>query len=221
MCCLAPPHNRRSASPPCTSPLDGGTTGAVPATEVSFAAALGRGGGRAAVHLCTTHAQASRGAGRQGGSQAAARRAAWQAGRPSGRQAERLRILPCTAGKHPPYRAATFNVKTQFGAKGDGRTDDTRALQRAVAAACDRRDGGVVYLPAGGWVGDVVWHGRRTSVVHVAAAVAHGWRAAEGERRLHACSAALHGPLQPHHCTSPLQAPTSSGSRLRSGGPTW
>ncbi|PSC73918.1 band 7 [Micractinium conductrix] len=56
------------------------------------------------------------------------------------------------AGKHPPYRAATFNVKTQFGAKGDGRTDDTRALQRAVAAACDRRDGGVVYLPAGTYI---------------------------------------------------------------------
>src|SRR5437870_3376568 len=39
-----------------------------------------------------------------------------------------------------------YNVK-DFGAKGDGRTTDTEAIQKAINAA--RRKGGVVWLPPG------------------------------------------------------------------------
>lgn len=37
----------------------------------------------------------------------------------------------------------------QFGAKGDGVADDTRALQAAVAAANANPNGGVIFLPRG------------------------------------------------------------------------
>lgn len=43
-------------------------------------------------------------------------------------------------------------MRTQFGAKGDGKTDDSQALLRAVAAANANPAGGVVYLPAGSYV---------------------------------------------------------------------
>lgn len=43
--------------------------------------------------------------------------------------------------------AGTFNVKT-FGAKGDGKTIDSRAINRAIEAAYDS-GGGTVYFPAG------------------------------------------------------------------------
>ena len=46
-----------------------------------------------------------------------------------------------------PTAPTVFNVK-DLGAKGDGVTDDTAALQRALAAA-GKRGGGRVYLPAG------------------------------------------------------------------------
>lgn len=40
------------------------------------------------------------------------------------------------------------NVKTQFGAKGDGKTDDTTAIQAALDDAA-KKGGGVVFLPKG------------------------------------------------------------------------
>ncbi|KAI3436416.1 hypothetical protein D9Q98_005833 [Chlorella vulgaris] len=52
-----------------------------------------------------------------------------------------------------PYPPVAYNVRFQrFGAKGDGKTDDTAALQRAVAAANANPQGGVIYLPAGTYV---------------------------------------------------------------------
>lgn len=43
-----------------------------------------------------------------------------------------------------------FDV-TASGAKGDGRTDDTDAIQQAISAAHRRRGGGVVFFPAGNY----------------------------------------------------------------------
>ncbi|KAL4420947.1 hypothetical protein ABPG77_004576 [Micractinium sp. CCAP 211/92] len=51
-----------------------------------------------------------------------------------------------------PKKPPTFNLKTKFGARGNGRTDDTQALARAIAAASARPSGGVIYLPAGTYV---------------------------------------------------------------------
>lgn len=55
-------------------------------------------------------------------------------------------------GRALPSPRVAYNVKTQFGAKGDGRADDSGPLLRAVAAANANPAGGVVYLPAGSYV---------------------------------------------------------------------
>jgi hypothetical protein len=54
------------------------------------------------------------------------------------------------APEGPRAGGGWFDVRT-FGAKGDGRTDDSRALQAALDAARDA-GGGVVYVPAGTWL---------------------------------------------------------------------
>lgn len=48
----------------------------------------------------------------------------------------------------PPPSGAVFNVK-DYGAKGDGSTDDGAAINRTLAAAVRQGPGATVYLPAG------------------------------------------------------------------------
>jgi hypothetical protein len=53
-----------------------------------------------------------------------------------------------------PADESVLNVKTHFGAKGDGKSDDTEALQRAIEASCGtdekhRGKSNVVFLPNG------------------------------------------------------------------------
>ena len=59
---------------------------------------------------------------------------------------------PPAEGREPiPNPPATLNVRS-FGARGDGTTDDTAALQAAVKAANAGPTGGVILLPAGTYV---------------------------------------------------------------------
>ena len=46
-----------------------------------------------------------------------------------------------------PADSGVLNVRTEFGAKGDGTTDDTAAIQRAIVAALGKHK--IVYLPDG------------------------------------------------------------------------
>ena len=48
-------------------------------------------------------------------------------------------------GLVPPLLPVRVNLKTQYGAAGDGFTDDTRALLRAI----EDTPSGVIYLPEG------------------------------------------------------------------------
>ena len=49
-----------------------------------------------------------------------------------------------------PAIAKEFNIK-EFGAQGDGRADDTTAIERALAA-CGQAGGGTVFVPAGTFI---------------------------------------------------------------------
>jgi len=51
-----------------------------------------------------------------------------------------------------PVPGKVFDVKRDFGAKADGRTDDTAAIQRAINAARAQGDDALAYLPAGRYV---------------------------------------------------------------------
>ncbi|HWA24084.1 MAG TPA: glycosyl hydrolase family 28-related protein, partial [Lacunisphaera sp.] len=62
-----------------------------------------------------------------------------------------LELVPTPVERPPGSRSVL-----EFGARGDGRADDTPALQQAVAAAA--RQGGTIWVPAGEYVltGDIV-----------------------------------------------------------------
>jgi len=51
-----------------------------------------------------------------------------------------------------PVPTRIFDAKADFGAKGDGVTDDTLALQRAIDAARQHGKGALAYLPTGAYV---------------------------------------------------------------------
>ncbi|MGD0796090.1 MAG: glycosyl hydrolase family 28-related protein [Acidobacteriaceae bacterium] len=48
-----------------------------------------------------------------------------------------------------PGDTGMINVKTQYGAKGDGVTDDTRAIQQAISGSIHSANGAILYFPAG------------------------------------------------------------------------
>lgn len=50
----------------------------------------------------------------------------------------------------PKFRLDTFNIK-KFGAKPDGTTLNTQAINQAITA-CNKKGGGVVFVPAGIWL---------------------------------------------------------------------
>jgi hypothetical protein len=48
-----------------------------------------------------------------------------------------------------PVDSGMVNVKTNFGARGDGVTDDTAALQNAISSAIRSGNGAILYFPSG------------------------------------------------------------------------
>ncbi len=48
-----------------------------------------------------------------------------------------------------PADSGMVNVKTQYGAKGDGVTDDTAALQKAISSVIRSGNGAILYFPSG------------------------------------------------------------------------
>ena len=59
-------------------------------------------------------------------------------------------LLPMQATAAEPAGTRTYNIR-DFGAKGDGKTLDTAALQAAIDA-CTRDGGGTVLVPSGTFV---------------------------------------------------------------------
>ena len=85
-----------------------------------------------------------------------------------------LAVLLCAAPSRAadvvfPPGAGVRNVRTEFGAKGDGVADDTAAVRRAFAA-CQQKHMEIVYFPAGAYL--------VTGPVHF-----RGWLFAQGESR--------------------------------------
>jgi hypothetical protein len=72
---------------------------------------------------------------------------------------------PVRAADNPPPADGTLNVKA-FGAKGDGATDDTAAIQKAIDAAA-RLAGRSVYLPRGSYAISSPLRITETKAVHL------------------------------------------------------
>ncbi|GBG87347.1 hypothetical protein CBR_g45407 [Chara braunii] len=62
-----------------------------------------------------------------------------------------LRGVPQHPAPRIPKRRAIFNLR-QFGGKGDGKTLNTAAFQKAMYAVSKTKGGGVVYVPQGRWL---------------------------------------------------------------------
>jgi len=77
--------------------------------------------------------------------------------------------LPCAAGDSPvPSQGSVFDVRA-FGAAGDGKTLDTRAIQAAIDA-CSEAGGGKVVLTAGTYLsGSIHLRSRITLALDAAA----------------------------------------------------
>jgi hypothetical protein len=61
-----------------------------------------------------------------------------------------LGVYACTAGAHAHNSHAGFLNVRNFGAAGDGKTDDTAAFQKALGAAA-QAEGGIVHAPRGNY----------------------------------------------------------------------
>ncbi len=66
-------------------------------------------------------------------------------GRSPVRLSERMCFLPKTV----PLPGKLFDAVTDFGARGDGKTDDTAAIQKTIDAAKSHGGNAIAYLPAG------------------------------------------------------------------------
>ena len=72
-----------------------------------------------------------------------------------------IALLQCLAVAGLAADKQTFNV-ADFGAKGDGVTKDTTAIQKALDA-CDKEGGGAVLVPGGVYLtGSLVLHANTT-----------------------------------------------------------
>ena len=87
-----------------------------------------------------------------------------------------------------PMPGKIFDAKRDFGAKGDGKADDTEAVQRTIDAAREQGQGALAYLPAGQYrisktleIGGSNWSLAGTAVT----ATGLNWVGKEGEALVH------------------------------------
>src|SRR3954471_19014361 len=114
-------------------------------------------------------------------------------------------ILPAAASQAMAAGEHAMNVR-DFGAKGDGRTKDHAAIQKAVDA-CAARGGGTVLVPPGTYLCGTVELRSRTRLYLDAGAVIAGSPDADDYRKLLPGNN-LHvgNPLQPHNRDQALLA---------------
>ena len=76
-----------------------------------------------------------------------------------------------------PDDAGIIDVKRDFGAKGDGRSDDTAAIQAAFVAALEKtRQRQMVYIPDGTYLVSASLRARITDAAPGEGGWSDGWR---------------------------------------------